>query len=102
MVLVLLSFVIGVVVSNSREVEVIKEVEVVKEIEVPVVKEVEEIVYRDNQSTIDELNLCNTTVGLLSEGYITMFDIAKEYAGIYGSPIHQDWYDLRELAVLNL
>lgn len=68
-----------------------------KKIEVPV--EVEKIVYKDNPETLEELETYKSATSLLSEGYITMFDIAEMSADMFGQPIHQDWYDLYQVAL---
>jgi len=56
--------------------------------------EVEKIVYKDTKETLGYVNDLEVGMTNMTEGYITVFEIAEYFADIYGQPIHQDYYDL--------
>ena len=62
-------------------------------------REVEKIVYRDNPETQNDLELYRSAAELLAEGYTTSFPLAEAYMTYFGESMHQDWYDLYDLAL---
>jgi hypothetical protein len=76
--------------------EIIKEVEVVRE--VPVIEEVERVVYKDTKETTELVDLYHSSMLTTTEAYVTIFEAAEECMGIYGYPIHNDYYIVYEFA----
>lgn len=61
--------------------------------------EVEKVVYKDSPETVEALANYEKVMTNITEGYITVFEIAESFAILYGQPIHQDYYDLYYFSV---
>ena len=61
--------------------------------------EVEKVVYKDSPETLEVLDNYEKVMTNITEGYITVFEIAESFAILYGQPIHQDYYDLYYFSV---
>jgi hypothetical protein len=99
-----LFFIMGIAVGSAdvevQVKEVVKEVEVVRE--VPVIEErvvvEEKIVYQDTKETTELVDLYHASMLTTTEAYVTIFEAAEECMGIYGYPIHNDYYTVYEFA----
>lgn len=91
---------LGIGLSDNETIEVEKEV--VKEVPVVTTKEVqvEKIVYKDSQATLDELASHKQVACSYAGVYPSMFEIMKAYASDWGlsSMLTSDTYQLKTLA----
>jgi hypothetical protein len=99
-VVIVLSFILGLGIGLADNEVRVEEVEVPKEVikEVPVVEEVEKIVYKDSPETLELLDLYEKSMETTTEAYITIFEVAEACASYHGQPVHQDYYTVYEFA----
>lgn len=72
---------------------------IVEKCETEVVEvEKEKIVYKDSPETLELLETYETSIEVMSEAYITIFEVTDACAAYMGSPVHQDYYDVYEIA----
>lgn len=95
---------LGIGLSDNETIEIEKEVvkEVVKEVPVVTTKEieVEKVVYKDSQETLDQLKSHNQIACSYASVYPSMFDIMKAYASDWGlsDMVTSDMYNLESIA----
>jgi hypothetical protein len=94
---------LGIGLSDNETIEVEKEVvkEVVREVPVETLKEVERIVYKDSQETLDLVEYHKATACAFTGMYPPMLEVTKAYANDWGlgSTITKDMYDLEKIAI---
>jgi hypothetical protein len=91
---------LGIGLSDNEAIEIEKEV--VKEVPVVTTKEieVEKVVYKDSQETLDQLKSHNQIACSYASVYPSMFDIMKAYASDWGlsDMVTSDMYNLESIA----